>query len=83
MMVKLYDKASGAEFGTVNEEQLRVLFDQLEEESASDDDYYINRETVYMLEQEGADAGLIALLRQAMGDREDMDIRWERVQAPA
>lgn len=78
-MVKLYDKASGAEIGTVSEEQLRVLFDQLEEESASDDDYYINRETVYMLEQEGADAGLIAILRQAMGDREDMDVRWARV----
>lgn len=78
-MVKLYDKASGAEIGTVSEEQLRILFDQLEEESANDDDYYINRETVYMLEQEGADAGLIGLLRQAMGDRDDMDIRWARV----
>ena len=78
-MVKLYDKASGAEIGTVSEEQLRILFDQLEEESASDDDYYINRETVYMLEQEGADAGLIGLLRQAMGERDDMDIRWARV----
>ncbi|HSN89452.1 MAG TPA: galactosyldiacylglycerol synthase, partial [Thermoanaerobaculia bacterium] len=73
------DKASGAEIGTVSEEQLRILFDQLEEESASDDDYYINRETVYMLEQEGADAGLIGLLRQAMGERDDMDIRWARV----
>jgi hypothetical protein len=77
-MVKLYDKASGAEIGTVSEEQLRVLFDQLEEESPNDDDYYINRETVYMLEQEGADATLIGILRQAMGDRDDMDIRWER-----
>lgn len=77
-MVKLYDKASGAEIGTVSEEQLRILFDQLEEESPNDDDYYINRETVYMLEQEGADAALIAILRQAMGDRDDMDIRWAR-----
>ncbi|HEX2223378.1 MAG TPA: galactosyldiacylglycerol synthase [Thermoanaerobaculia bacterium] len=77
-MVKLYDKASGAEIGTVSEEQLRILFDQLEEESPNDDDYYINRETVYMLEQEGADASLIAILRQAMGDRDDMDIRWVR-----
>lgn len=77
-MVKLYDKASGAEIGTVSEEQLRILFDQLEEESPADDDYYINRETVYMLEQEGADPSLIAILRRAMGDRDDMDIRWAR-----
>jgi hypothetical protein len=30
-----------------------------------------------MFEQRGADPALVALLRQALGDREDMDIRWE------
>lgn len=77
-MVRFFDKASGAEIGTVNDEQFQILADQLEEESRTDDDYYINRETVYMLEQEGADPALIAILRQAMGDRDDMDIRWTR-----
>jgi hypothetical protein len=31
-----------------------------------------------MLEQAGGDAALIALLRQAMGDRDEMDILWEQ-----
>lgn len=78
-MVKLYDKTSGAEIGTVTEDQLQVLFDQLEEESPRDDDYYINRETIYILEQEGADPALVSLLRGAIGEREDMDIRWEKI----
>jgi hypothetical protein len=77
-MVKLYDKANDAEIGTITDDQLQFLADKLEEESAGDDDYYINRTTVHILEQEGADAELVSVLRSALGEREDMDIRWER-----
>jgi hypothetical protein len=52
--------------------------DHLEEESAEDTDFYINQATVDMLEQDGADAALVKLLRTALGGREDMDIRWAR-----
>ena len=52
--------------------------DHLEEESAEDTDFYINQATVDMLEQEGADAALVKLLRTALGGRADMDIRWAR-----
>ena len=38
----------------------------------------INQATVDMLEQDGADAALVKLLRTALGGREDMDIRWAR-----
>ena len=37
--------------------------DHLEEESAEDTDFYINQATVDMLEQDGADAALVKLLR--------------------
>ena len=77
-MVKLYDKANDAEIGTITDDQLQFLADKLEEESAGDDDYYINRTMVHILEQEGADAELVSVLRNALGEREDMDIRWER-----
>ena len=30
-----------------------------------------------MLEAQGADEALVRLLRKALGDNEDMDIRWE------
>ena len=61
---------------TITEAQLRFLINQLEEESATDQDYYINAATIDMLEEDGGDAPLIALLRSALGAREEMEIRW-------
>ena len=77
-MVRLYDKANDTEVGTITDDQLPFLADKLDEESAGDDDYYINRTTVHILEQEGGDAELISVLRSALGEREEMGIRWER-----
>lgn len=77
-MIKIYDEATGTVYGTITEAQLEFLIGQLEEESAEDTDYYINRATVDLLEEGGADADLLKLLRTALGDRQDMDIRWAR-----
>jgi hypothetical protein len=77
-MFTIYDEATDAIYGTLDETQLQFLMDHLEEESAEDTDFYINQATVDMLEQDGADAGLLKLLRTALGGREDMDIRWVR-----
>ena len=49
-------------------------------ESVEDNDYYVNRDTLDAWEQEGGDAGVVTLLRRALGDRPDMDIRWEIVE---
>jgi hypothetical protein len=77
-MFTIYDEATDVIYGTLNEMQLQFLMDHLEEESAEDTDFYINQATVDMLEQDGADADLLKLLRTALGGREDMDIRWAR-----
>lgn len=77
-MIKVYDQTSGRVYGTITEAQLQALVNQLEEESREDRDYYINAATVDMFEEKGVDAELVALLRNALGDREDMDIRWAR-----
>lgn len=77
-MIKLYDSVSGAIIGVITEAQLAFLRQDLEEESAEDQDYYINQATVDWFESQNADAVLVAMLRRALGDREDMDIRWER-----
>ena len=74
-MFTIYDEATDAIYGTLDETQLQFLMDHLEEESAEDTDFYINQATVDMLEQDGADAALVKL-RTALGGREDMDIRW-------
>ncbi|MBX3010656.1 MAG: hypothetical protein KF832_04080 [Caldilineaceae bacterium] len=78
-MIQLFDARSGAPIGTVTEPQLTFMRAQLEEESADDQDYYINRATLELFESRGAEPALVALLRQALGSRDDMDIRWESV----
>ena len=77
-MINLYDKESGALVGQITDAQLQFLVDQLEEESAGDTDYYINEDTLDLLEERGADAALLAALRKALGGREERDLRWAR-----
>jgi len=77
-MAQLYDAASGKLLGTITAEELQYLFDQLEEEGMEDRDYYIDRTTLEWFEEHGADLHLTVLLREALGDREGMDIRWAK-----
>ena len=77
-MVTLYDASTGNEIGTISASQLQFLVDELEEESSTDQDYYLNRATLDMFERDGVDPELVSLLRTAMGDRIDMDIRWSQ-----
>ena len=78
MPVLLTDMADGRSLGTLTDAQFQILVDALEEESETDRDYYINVDTVDALEEQGADPQLIALLRRALGAREEMDIRWQK-----
>jgi hypothetical protein len=77
-MIKLYDKETGAALGAITDAQLQFLIAQLEEESLTDRDYYINRDTLDGFEESGTDANLLALLRAALGNREEMEIRWSQ-----
>jgi len=77
-MVQLVDKESGRTVGTITEEQLEYLQSQLEEESPDDQDYWFDVASLDILEEAGASAELIAVLRAALGEREEMEIRWEQ-----
>jgi len=77
-MITLTDKETKLIIGTISEEQLQFLIDQLEEESAEDQDYYINIPTLDMLDKNGMDQGLYKMLKDALGSREDMEIVWIR-----
>ncbi len=79
-MVRLSDAATRASIGNVTDGQWQFVIDRLEEESPDDRDYYVNRATLDMFREAGGDPGLIALLERALGDREDMDVRWERIE---
>lgn len=76
-MPRLYEKASGKLLGEISEDQLAFLNECLVEESEEDRDYYLDGAAIEFLEEEGGDAALMALLRQALGDREELEIRWE------
>jgi hypothetical protein len=77
MAIRLIDKASGAHLGEIAHEDMKLLVDQLEEEHSRDRDYYINADTIDILEQAGAGPRLLALLREAVGTSEGVDVRWE------
>jgi len=77
-MIRLYNNDTGEKVGEIADEQLQFLIDHLEEESLEDTDYYLERATVDMLENQGADSRLLAVLRRALGEREAVEIRWSR-----
>jgi len=77
-MIELRDKADGRVVGSITDEQLQFMMDQLEEESATDSDYYIDQATLEMFVERGIDLHLLAILRDALGDRENLEIEWVR-----
>ena len=62
--------------GEITQEQLDFLRAQLEEEFEGDVEYYLSRDTLDVLRDNGADDELMALLEKALGDRDDVDIAW-------
>lgn len=77
-MIVLKDKDTGDVIGEITEKQLQFLIDELEEEFTEDTDYYIDGATIELLEGRDADPKLIVLLREALGDRPEMEIIWSR-----
>src|SRR5262245_48133324 len=77
-MVRLVDTETGQAVGTISDEQLEYLQTQLEEESDADRDYWFDTASLDILEEAGADPTLVTVLRTALGDREEMELRWER-----
>lgn len=76
-MIQIFEAQSGRSLGTLTEEQLAFLKTQLEKESDEDRDFYLTGATVDILAENGADAGLVQLLRAAMAGREELEFRWE------
>jgi hypothetical protein len=75
-MITLLNKETNQKIGTISEDQLQFLIDQLEEEDSKDQDYYLNRDTIEMLKENGADNQLIKMLTEALGNKDDLDIIW-------
>lgn len=64
--------------GEISEEQFAFVREQFEEDSSVDTNYYVDEPTLALLEESGADAGLIAILRAAVAPAGDGEVRWQR-----
>ncbi|KAF0244235.1 MAG: hypothetical protein FD167_3666 [bacterium] len=73
-MIKVYNRENGDFIGTINEEQLELLIDQLEEETSKTNSYYIDSNTIDYLTDSGADEELIETLKKSLGEDEGVEI---------
>jgi len=76
-MPRLIRLDTGDEIGTITDVQLKFLVEQLEEEHEEDQDYFIDKDTLELMADNGGDPELLAMLEKAMGDDDSMDIAWE------
>jgi hypothetical protein len=61
--------------GTITEDQLDFLMENLEEEFEEDEEYFLIPDTIDYLREQGADSNLLALLEKALvGARDGVDI---------
>jgi hypothetical protein len=77
-MPRLFRIDAEVDIGVISPAQLKFLVDQLEEEHDDDQDYFIDRDTLELLSDNGIDPELLAMLEKAMGDDDSMDIAWDR-----
>ena len=61
--------------GTLTENQLDFLVENLEEDFEEDEEYYLIPDTLDFLKEQGADSDLIAMLEKALaGSQDGIDI---------
>jgi hypothetical protein len=77
-MIDLYDTDTNKLIGSITEGDLKVLIDALEEESATDRDYYIDAATIDLLGDGRATDHLLYLLQSALGSKTGIEVRWQR-----
>jgi len=77
-MPRLYNKKNNQLLGEVSETDIDCLVDVLEEEDSKDVDYFIDLDTVDILEDNGATSALVTMLRAAIGATDGIDVRWEK-----
>jgi len=77
-MIDVYNCDTNELIGSITEADLKVLVDQLEEESSEDQDYYIDKATIDVIGDGQATEHLLNVLRKALGHAEGVDIRWQR-----
>jgi hypothetical protein len=76
MSIRLTEKDTGRTLGTISQEDLQLLIGYMEEESSTDQDYYVEHTAIDALESLGASDAFVTLLRNAVGESEGIDVVW-------
>jgi len=78
-MYKLSNKNTGGLIGEIDDIQLQFLIDELVEEDSEDQDYFLNRDLMDSFEHKvNSLVSLVAMLRKAFGEKEDLEIVWTK-----
>lgn len=75
-MIKLVNKETRQELGVLSEADFAILQRELEVENPADTDYYINKDTVEYMVEQGIPQTIIDLLNKALNGGEEADIEW-------
>lgn len=75
-MPELYLKNDNRHLGHITDHELEFLMAQLEEEDSQDEDYTIDRMTLDYLKANGLSANVAKLLEEALGAKDEVEIRY-------
>ena len=78
MAIQIHEKDSGRFICDIDDADLAILVDHMEEESSTDQDYFVEHTAIDAIEAHGASAGFVSALRTLVGSSEGVDIRWSR-----
>ena len=78
MAIQIHEKDSGRFICAIDVADLGILVDHMEEESSTDQDYFVEHSAIDAIEANGASASFVAALRTLVGNSEGVDIRWSR-----
>lgn len=74
-MPRLLRLDTEAEIGTITDAQLAFLVAQLEDDD--DKEYFIDKDTLELLSDNGADPELLGMLEKGLAGDEEMTVVWE------
>jgi hypothetical protein len=77
-MIDLYNNETNVLIGSITDNELDLLIDSFEEETADDQDYWITAATIDLIADGRATDHLLSILRAALGNSEGIEIRWEQ-----
>lgn len=79
MLIDLYNKDTNVLLGSITEAELQHMRNSMEEESPRDTDFYIEKGTIDLLGNDGlATEHLLKVLREAVGNSDGVEVRWEK-----